>query len=161
MTRKTEASVVSFDRRPHDAEIIRQRHQQHGEHQQRRQAVIHAQFGDRAVAAVLAIERAGAFVFAKVADRIDRAHQRHRRVQQDDQRTQRIGVEEAIPQGDAAGAQHLRRHRERQQKRQREGREVDGLQYRAPARHGRERARRRAEPPTEEPAIIRAVSASG
>src|ERR1035437_10299470 len=45
-----------FNGRPHDAEVIRQCHQQHGKHEQRRQAVIHAEFGFRTVTPHLAIE---------------------------------------------------------------------------------------------------------
>ena len=130
-----------FDGRPHDAEVIRQGHQEHGKHQQGRQDVVHAQFGGCTVAARLVIECAAGFVFAEVAHGVDCARQGHGRVEQDDQRAQRIGVQETVPQGDGAEAQYFRRHRQSQQKREGEGGDVDGFQCRAPARHGREGAR--------------------
>ena len=153
-----------FDGRPHDAEVIRQSHQQHGKHQQRRQDVVHAQFGGCTVAACLAIQRAAGFVFAEVADGVDRARQCHRRVQQDDQRAHRIGVQETVPQGDGAGAQYFRCHRQRQQKRESEGGDVDGFQRRRRrATAGRAHAAQAISGTANKRArrLIRAVSAGG
>ena len=115
-----------FDRHPHHAQVVGQRDQQHREDEQRRQSVVLPELGDgRAV--ILPGQGAAALVVAQVADRVDRAQQGHRGRQQNHQRAEMVGVEEAVPQGHGPARQHLAAQHEGQHEGGREAGQVDRL----------------------------------
>ncbi len=113
MTRSTEASVVALNRGPHDAEVICNRYEEHGEDEQRRPACNTCAAGQMDFAPFdVFVQRAALLVVAQIPNGVGCAQEADARGQENYQRAERVGIEEAIGQRDRALREHLPGKRE-------------------------------------------------
>jgi hypothetical protein len=88
-------------------------------------------------AAGVVAQRSALLVVAQVADRVGGANQRHRSGEQNHQRAERVGIEEAVCQRDRAAASTCAGQRDGGQKDDAEAGQVRRFHGRAPAREER------------------------
>src|SRR6266581_3450483 len=132
----------SFDGYPEDSKVVGESDQDHGEDEQRRKRVVLAQFVDGQATAHLCffLEGSVSFILAEIADGIDGTYERHESSQQNDQRTESVGVKESIPKRNRSTPKYLKAQRSSQAEQNGESREIDHLHEEPPSKQEGQRA---------------------